>query len=196
MAQQYVCFCGVPVKTFKNKKDETWTKCGLDVDFKQIFKKLAACKVKDEKKKLLEQTPLGCTFNMLLQNCHHVHENMYSVPPKFHPKCDEHKIYAKMAMSNSENNKERCFLSCAVGFPNHPCNYFRWCDDDKIAKSMAEEYEAFKNKDLHVETDEVDTPPPPKRPKWMTVSPENLTLGVPSIPRLPNSEMFGRPPNT
>lgn len=124
------CFCGSPCSTYKSKSDE-YFKCGVKVDYKDVYAKLNEAKTKEEKECVLASLSLGCKLNLKKADYEFLRDGLFDYPPTCHPKC-EHQLYAKIAVSHSEKNNNKTFFTCSAQFPDPACNYFRWVDDDLI----------------------------------------------------------------
>lgn len=133
MANRLECFCQEPCKSYKtdpkNGDPTTWLKCGTKINYKELYAELKKIKGKVKKNKFLRNQPLGCILNVKEDDDLAIEPDLWQFSPKVFPKCSGHDVFVKMGISHSEDNDGRTFFSCAVAYPNIPCDYFAWADD-------------------------------------------------------------------
>lgn len=125
---QPFCFCMCPAGEYKTKNGDVYLKCGEDVDYKTITDILKLCKTSDDKNIVYSEARLGCKMNILKSNFSRLHPNLFGDAVK-HPLCNGHNMICKIGMAGNEKNKGKLFFTCAVPYPDHPCDHFGWLED-------------------------------------------------------------------
>lgn len=163
-----ICFCGEPCSTFKTKDKTTWLKCGKKINYKALATKLKEFNNKSERREFLfEQQPLGCKLNLKQDDYNYLDDRFFQIPPQFFPMCSEHNLYTKIGVSHSKDNNLRNFLTCAAQYPDLPCDYFCWVDNNAFDELFAT-YESYKHDKKYRRQNNVNNdgsssqaPPPP-----------------------------------
>lgn len=135
---QPFCFCMCPAKEFKTKTGDVYLKCGEDVDYKAITDVLKMCKGSDDKKIVYESSRLGCKMNIQKSKFLELHPNLFG-NAESHPLCKDHHMICKLGIATGEKNKGKLYFTCAVPYPDHPCDYFGWLADHEGFEDLKNE---------------------------------------------------------
>lgn len=138
------CFCKTPAKTYSNKKGNTMVRCGVELDYKKIVKKLQKLTSQKEKRSALKKMALGCNMNLKLSDA----EQLQSIGNwcfKTFPKC-QHDLHAKLGISHSKNNDGKAFWTCPVQYPDIGCEFFQWAVNQVESETSNSEDEATTSK--------------------------------------------------
>lgn len=165
------CFCSEPCKIYKDKKDEDWAKCGLELDKTKLWDDLRGFKTKKQKKAYLRTySTLGCKLNIPVAKYEYLEDYLFGIPPKFHLKCDEHGLICKVGITKSEGpNLNRTFFTCEANLPDPQCSFFKWCDDPTVQANMKAAYQAhLRGDDIDKEDEKPSRAKGTKRSTWKT----------------------------
>ena len=122
----FVCFCGEKAKTFECKNGESIFSCGTVIDFKKM-REVMKMKKSIEKDVAIQKLELGCNMKMKKDEMHFLQNElmMNELIGRSFPKC-EHKLFARLGISASDQNNGRVYFSCNVKVPDIPCKFFKW----------------------------------------------------------------------
>lgn len=130
------CFCKKPAKTYSTKKGNTMVRCGLELDYEKIGKKLKNVKTNKERRRALKKMTLGCNMNLKLTDAKQLNSSHDWCFKEF-PKC-AHDLYGKLGMSHSKYNDGKAFWACPVQFPDIGCGFFKWASNKDESGSESE----------------------------------------------------------
>ena len=123
-----LCFCGQPCQTYEAKKTgETYLKCGVQLNYEAIRKKMQKYKNKRDREGKLARMKLGCNLNLKKSCYDKLHPRLFEKDFRQFPKC-HHDLYVRTGLSQSERNTNRTFFTCSATYPNLDCGYFEWFD--------------------------------------------------------------------
>ena len=123
----FVCFCGNPAKSFKNKNGVTFFTCGTKMDFKRLSD-IYKMKVNEGRDEALKQVDLGCNMRLNENEISFIQNQLKETPGRRNFLKCQHDLIAKLGISSSETNNGKLFYTCNVKFPDRPCKFFHWYD--------------------------------------------------------------------
>ena len=110
----YLCgFCQSPLASFTSKKDVEYVVCSSN----------------EEEKKKEKKCPFFVKSNLLKDYCFALLYSVKKIYKKNPPFC-EHGNTSKLFLSQSNDNFNRPFFTCANGPGYDPCSYFQWADEE------------------------------------------------------------------
>ena len=110
----YLCgFCQSPLTSFTSKKDVEYVVCSSN---------------KEEKKKE-KKCPFFVKSILMKDYCFALLYSVKKIYKKNPPFC-EHGNTSKLFLSQSKDNFNRPFFTCANGPGYDPCSYFQWADEE------------------------------------------------------------------
>ena len=109
----YLCgFCQSPLASFTSKKDVEYVVCSFN----------------EEEKKKEKKCPFFVKSILLKDYCFALLYSVKKIYKKNPPFC-EHGNTSKLFLSQSKDNFNRPFFTCANGPGYDPCSYFQWADE-------------------------------------------------------------------